>query len=180
MTTLTERAASTALTVFFDDGNPSAGTPAICTEKLAHDFCLAALQAQDKLDIRLASEVELSVQLVPRDDMQALNLRYRQKDSPTNILSFESGLPVMSLPDDNSAGGMLALGDLVLCPDIIVDEAREQSKPEAEHWAHLLVHGTLHLCGYDHEDAQQAQTMESLEIQILSKAGIADPYGTRE
>ena len=116
------------------------------------------------------------MQFVCAEEMQALNKQYRNKDSSTNVLSFESGLPAVDLSGGAGAGKFLALGDLVLCPEVVLAEAHSQNKPVDNHWVHLLVHGTLHLCGYDHIDSMQADAMESLEIQILSAMGISDPY----
>jgi probable rRNA maturation factor len=78
--------------------------------------------------------------------------------------------------DEQVDAGLLLLGDLVLCPSVVAAEAAQQGKSEHQHWAHLLVHGTLHLCGHDHECAEEAQAMEAMEIQILSSLGIPDPY----
>jgi len=111
---------------------------------------------------------ELSVRLVGEAEGAELNRVYRGVDRPTNVLSFASGLPPL--------GALCALGDLVFCPDVIAREAREQGKALCDHWAHLAVHGTLHLFGHDHQDDAAAEAMEALEIRLLSGAGIADPY----
>ncbi len=132
------------------------------------------------MDLADVSDVELSVQLLDTEAMRELNLQYRHKDSPTNVLSFASEMPLMvadtEATKDAVGEGLLILGDLVLCPDIVAREASEQSKIPLQHWAHMLVHGTLHLCGYDHEDGQEAQDMEAIEILVLSGLGIPDPY----
>jgi len=120
------------------------------------------------------ARIELSVRLVTRCAMQALNRDYRNRDRVTNVLSFPSGLP--PLPLDDGAGRHIALGDLALCPQVIATEAGTQRKPLAHHWAHLVVHGVLHLLGFDHESDAQANAMESAEIRILSVAGIPNPY----
>ena len=180
MTTNPDSMPSASLQVLLDAGSIECAEPDVCTEAFVHTFCKATLQAQSLLDLKQVSQVEVSVQVVGRDEMQSLNRQYRQKEGATNILSFESGLPVMMLDGDEQIGGMLALGDLVLCREVIDSEAREQSKSQAAHWAHMLVHGTLHLCGYDHEEEHQASAMESLEIQLLSKAGFGNPYGSSE
>ena len=180
MTTGAKIRPSLSLQVFFDAEGSAASALDVCTEELVQQSCLAALESQSMMDLQDVAQAEVSVQIVSTEVMQALNVEYRQKQGATNILSFESGLPVMPLEGGLQCGGMLALGDLVLCGDVIALEAREQSKDEAAHWAHMLVHGTLHLCGYDHEEECQAKVMESLEIQILSRAGYADPYGTSE
>ncbi|MFK7855510.1 MAG: rRNA maturation RNase YbeY [Granulosicoccus sp.] len=138
-------------------------------ESFIQSWCAAALQAQPLLDLSAAEAIEVSVKLVDAATIQVLNQRYRGKDSSTNVLSFRSDMPL--LPD-----GLMALGDLVLCPEVVHREASEQNKAIDDHWAHMLVHGTLHLCGYDHEELNQAEAMESMEIQILSGSGISDPY----
>jgi len=169
-----------SLQVYLDAGSSKCSEPDVCTETFVHACCLAALKAQDLLDLKQVSQIEVSVQVVGCDEMQSLNQQYRRKEGATNILSFESDLPVMMLDGEEQVGGMLALGDLVLCREVIDSEAREQSKSQAAHWAHMLVHGTLHLCGYDHEEQHQASAMESLEIKLLSKAGFGNPYGPSE
>jgi probable rRNA maturation factor len=142
--------------------------------------CLAALQQQQLLSLEAVSDIELSIQFLGTDAMADLNGQYRHKHAPTNVLSFTSGMPLMAAergPHGEQAGGsLLLLGDLVLCPSVVATEAAQQGKSEHQHWAHLLVHGTLHLCGHDHECAEEAQAMEAMEIQILSGLGIPDPY----
>jgi probable rRNA maturation factor len=115
-------------------------------------------------------EIEISVRLVDREESQTLNRHYRQKDKPTNVLSFPSDLPP-DLPFRH-------LGDIVICAPVIRDEAREQGKPVDDHWAHMLVHGALHLLGYDHIEDSEAAEMEEREVAILAQLGIADPYQT--
>nr|WP_232230283.1 rRNA maturation RNase YbeY [Halomonas sp. 1513] len=111
---------------------------------------------------------ELSVRFVDADESQTLNRDYRGKDAPTNVLSFGVELPPgIDLP---------LLGDLVICHPVVVREAREQGKPLADHYAHMVVHGTLHLLGFDHIDDAEAEAMEQLEREILAALGIADPY----
>ena len=141
---------------------------------LVQCWCGDALAAQQLLDLSAVSYVEVSVKLLDREAMRQLNHEYRHKDSATNVLSFASDLPVMEGASDT--GGFLAIGDLVLCPAIIEAEAAEQDKPLMHHWAHMIIHGTLHLCGYDHENAHDARTMEREEIRILSALGIPDPF----
>ena len=114
---------------------------------------------------------EVSVRVVDADEMQALNRDYRQKDKPTNVLSFPAGA-VSGLPD----GEPLPLGDIVVCASVVHKEAAAQAKTDTDHWAHMLVHGTLHLLGYDHEADDEAEAMEALEMRILTAHGITDPY----
>lgn len=157
-----------ALELLFDE-DAAAGFDVIgidCSFMAAH--CSASLGNQSLLDLGGVSTVELSVNWLDESDMRALNLQYRGKNTPTNVLSFGSGLPVLD--------SLLALGDIVLCPPVIEREAVQQKKTLRDHWAHMLVHATLHLCGYDHQDATQAANMEALEVNILTSAGTADPY----
>ncbi|MHB8404740.1 MAG: rRNA maturation RNase YbeY [Gammaproteobacteria bacterium] len=111
---------------------------------------------------------ELTVRIVDEDEGARLNHRYRHKDYPTNVLSF----PAQLLKGVESA----LLGDLVICAPLVMREAAEQGKPAEAHWAHLTIHGTLHLIGYDHESASQAEEMESLETALLAGLGYPDPY----
>jgi probable rRNA maturation factor len=115
-----------------------------------------------------ASSREISVRLVDSDEMADLNGRYRDKPRPTNVLSFPSELPdELELP---------LLGDIVICAPVVNREASEQGKTLAAHWAHMAVHGTLHLLGYDHIEDDDAQRMESLETRILVNMGLPCPY----
>ena len=119
-------------------------------------------------------EYEVVVRVVDERESRALNYRFRRQDKPTNVLAFPAG--------DGAQGGgpagtpELSLGDLAVCAPVLEREAREQGKSPAAHWGHLLVHGTLHLLGYDHQDAAEAARMERLETSILAAHGIADPY----
>lgn len=114
---------------------------------------------------------ELGVRIVSRDEMRSLNRRYRGRDGPTNVLSFPGGT-VTGLPD----GAPLGLGDLVVCAAVVRDEAEQQDKPVAWHWAHMIVHGVLHLLGYEHDNDTDAARMEAAEKSILASGGITDPY----
>lgn len=123
--------------------------------------------------------VELSVLLTSDDEVRVLNGRWRGKDKPTNVLSFplaEAG----ELTQAESSGPELMLGDIVLARGICAAEAQDKGVAFADHAAHLIVHGTLHLLGYDHVDDSAALDMEAREIRALARLGIADPYeGTR-
>ena len=106
--------------------------------------------------------------VVGAPESRLLNCRFRGRDRPTNVLSF----PAAAQPGP----GVPALGDLVICPRVLRAEARAQAKPLRAHWAHLVVHGTLHLLGYDHERARDARRMERREIAVLRGLGFANPY----
>jgi probable rRNA maturation factor len=110
----------------------------------------------------------LSVRVVGTARSRALNARYRHKDRPTNVLSF-GGAGMM--PD-----GSIDLGELVICAPVVAREASSQGKRAAAHWAHLTVHGALHLLGFDHERPGQARKMEAREVQILDRLGFSNPY----
>ncbi|HIE78284.1 MAG TPA: rRNA maturation RNase YbeY [Candidatus Thioglobus sp.] len=111
---------------------------------------------------------ELVIRIVDRDEIRLLNNTYRQKDKTTNILSFENNLPEEI--DEK------ILGDLVICTEVVSDEANEQNKTFNDHMVHISVHGVLHLMGYDHIEEGEASDMESIEINILQKIGISNPY----
>lgn len=118
--------------------------------------------------LQLLPEAVLTIRVVDEDESAALNQQYRQKAGATNVLSFPADLPEeVELP---------LLGDLVICAPLVQSEARAQGKPEKAHWAHLVIHGTLHLLGYDHLEEAEAEEMESLESGLLKQLGFADPY----
>lgn len=113
-------------------------------------------------------QAELTVRIVNEAESQMLNHTYRQKNAPTNVLSFPFEAPIeLETP---------LLGDLVICAPIVKKEALEQHKTLEAHFAHLLLHGSLHLLGYDHIDELEAQEMEALEVEILAEIGFEDPY----
>ena len=116
-------------------------------------------------------DAEVSVRIVGIEEMRSLNQEYRDKDQATNVLSFPGG-DVAGLPD----AAVRALGDIVACAAVIRDEAAQQNKDLADHWAHMVVHGTLHLLGHDHVADHEAAVMEGLEVRILTSLGIDDPY----
>ncbi|AOM40869.1 rRNA maturation RNase YbeY [Xenorhabdus hominickii] len=114
------------------------------------------------------AESEVTIRLVDEAESHDLNLTYRGKDKPTNVLSFPfEAPPEVELP---------LLGDLIICRQVVEQEAAEQQKTVEEHWAHMVVHGSLHLLGYDHIEDDEAEKMESLETEILEKMGYPDPY----
>lgn len=114
------------------------------------------------------SEAEISIYIVDETESQTLNHQYRQQEKPTNVLSFPADIPVEL--------GIPLLGDLVICAPVVEREAVEQGKTLAAHWAHMLVHGTLHLLGYDHIEDTEAEEMEALETKILGDLGFPAPY----
>jgi probable rRNA maturation factor len=110
---------------------------------------------------------ELGIRIVGAAEGRALNARWRGRDRPTNVLSFPAAASLRPRQ----------LGDLVVCAPVVAREAREQGKALAAHWAHMIVHGTLHLLGFDHVRAADARRMEGRERALLARLGIADPYG---
>ena len=113
-------------------------------------------------------DAELTIRLVGREESRTLNHTYRGKDRETNVLSFPSELPDgVDIP---------LLGDIVICAPLVEQEALEQAKPVEHHWAHLTLHGLLHLLGYDHVEESDAKEMEALETSLLASLGISDPY----
>ena len=114
------------------------------------------------------SDTEITIRFVSENESAELNQQYRHKKGSTNILSF---------PFESPAEIELELlGDLVICSDVVKQQAKEQNKEELTHWAHMVVHGTLHLLGYDHLTEAEANIMEEKEIKILSQLGYTDPY----
>ena len=113
-------------------------------------------------------ESELLIRIVDVAEIQMLNKTYRDKDKPTNVLSFPSDLPIEI---DESI-----LGDVVICTEVVTQEAKVQEKTFDNHLLHMAIHGTLHLLGYDHIKESEAQEMEALEIEILQKQQVANPY----
>ena len=113
-------------------------------------------------------EAEVTIRLVDEAESNQLNLTYRGKDKPTNVLSFPFECPPgVELP---------LLGDLIICRQVVEREAGEQNKPLLAHWAHMVVHGSLHLLGYDHIDDEEADEMEALEVEFMQALGYDNPY----
>ncbi|MFZ7136387.1 rRNA maturation RNase YbeY [Avibacterium avium] len=131
------------------------------TEQQFQQWATAAVQAENL-------QPEITIRVVDEAESQSLNATYRGKDYPTNVLSFPFECPEeVELP---------LLGDLVICRQVVEREAQEQGKPLMAHWAHMVVHGCLHLLGYDHIEDAEAEEMESLETEIMQDLGFADPY----
>ena len=151
---------ATTLTLSVGYGAPRLGVPAASSFRR---WAEAALRAAKR-----RKATELSIRIVDTDEGRTLNREYRGKDYATNVLSFPVELPPgVTLP---------LIGDLAICAPVVAREAAEQSKPARDHWAHMTVHGVLHLLGYDHIEDVEAEAMEALETRILAGLGIADPY----
>jgi probable rRNA maturation factor len=116
----------------------------------------------------------LTLRIVDAAESRSLNSRWRGKDKPTNVLSFPAGA------DLHDPGGAIPLGDIVVCASVVRREAREQAKQPLGHWAHMVVHGMLHLLGYDHENDRDADAMERLEATTLARLGFPDPYQMKD
>jgi len=114
------------------------------------------------------AQAEVTIRIVDTAESHQLNLEYRGKDKPTNVLSFPFEAPPGIELD--------LLGDLIICRQVVEQEAVEQDKPLKAHWAHMVVHGSLHLLGYDHIEDDEAEEMESLETELMQKLGFEDPY----
>jgi probable rRNA maturation factor len=143
---------------------PRAGLPAAVSFR---KWVAAALDGRIR-------EADLAIRIVGSKEGRALNRHYRGKDYATNVLSFPADVADgVKLP---KGVVMPLLGDVVLCAPVVAREAKEQKKPLAAHYAHLTVHGALHLLGWDHQDAREAECMEQLEREILAGLGIDDPY----
>ncbi|MBP6627289.1 MAG: rRNA maturation RNase YbeY [Arenimonas sp.] len=139
-------------------GLPRAGLPAAVSFRR-----WAAAAAQGRI-----RRADLAIRVVDEKEGRALNRHYRGKDYATNVLSFPVELPAgVTLP---------LLGDLVICAPVVAREAKEQGKPLAAHYAHLTIHGVLHLLGLDHENPREAEAMEQIERDLLAELGLPDPY----
>jgi len=140
-----------------------------------------ANSAYDKVsDLLGRGDSQVTIRLVDKSEITQLNRDYRGKDKATNVLSFPVENDFSELIELDNGVGDLAdfnlLGDVIICHSVIVDEANAQSKPVLNHYAHMVVHGILHLCGFDHQDDVSADEMESLEVEILAQHEIANPY----
>jgi len=119
-----------------------------------------------------SNQYTLAIRIVDEPEARCLNREYRNKDYATNVLSFSAELSA-GLPAEITQP---QLGDLLMCAPVVAREAKKQGRPETDHWAHLTIHGILHLLGYDHEQDEETDAMESLETKILANLGISDPY----
>lgn len=173
---MTDLITTANINAFIDRQNASSADH-LPTEVDLTQWVNAALKHQQVFDEVLSdklshkpslAQAELTIRLVDEPESQQLNNDYRQKDKPTNVLSFPADLPdIVDLP---------LLGDLIICAPVVIKEAEEQQKPLQSHWAHMVVHGTLHLLGYDHIDENDANIMEAIETDVLAAMGIACPY----
>ncbi|MDF1629025.1 MAG: rRNA maturation RNase YbeY [Alcanivoracaceae bacterium] len=121
---------------------------------------------------------EIAIRIIGETESQSLNHDYRGKDYPTNVLSFPFEIPE-GMPEEMRAElGEGIIGDIAICAPVVVREAQEQGKTSEAHWAHMVVHGVLHLLGHDHVDDAGADIMEALEVRVLSELGYANPYFT--
>ncbi|MEY3667992.1 MAG: hypothetical protein RL572_1532 [Pseudomonadota bacterium] len=151
----------------FENACPHVAVPA--EADFARWAALAAAKAHGGNTTR---PVTLGIRIVDEQESAQLNRDYRGKDYATNVLSFSHELPDFML----NALEEYPLGDLAICAPVVLREAAQQGKPAADHWAHMVIHGVLHLLGHDHEDDAAAETMEALERILLKDLGIADPY----
>lgn len=150
-------------------------------ERLATEAVTAALRVTTHGELLTAAyTAEISVRLADDDEVRTLNRQYRQKDRPTNVLSFPMVQDDLLDALDNSDDGEVLLGDIILARGVCEREAVEKSVTTAEHATHLIVHGTLHLVGYDHIADDEAEAMEDLERAALAGLGIKDPYVVSE
>ena len=142
------------------DVQRASGSGSIPDDASFQQWVEAALRDQD--------EALLTVRVVDCEESAQLNMRYRSKEGPTNVLSFPAEVPSeIDLP---------LLGDIVICAPLVAKEAALQGKNEQAHWAHLVIHGVLHLLGFDHQSEQEARVMETREITLLGSLGYPDPY----
>lgn len=125
------------------------------------------------------AHVEISVRLTSDEEVRTLNRQYRDKDKPTNVLSFPMVQDDLLQATANTDDGEVLLGDIVLAEGVCAAEAAEKGVSVTDHATHLIVHGTFHLLGYDHMDDNEAEAMEALEIAALASLGLADPYADR-
>ena len=151
-------------------------------EALAAHAVAAALGVTPYAELAAAPVlVEVSVRLTSDDEVHMLNLRYRGKDRPTNVLSFPMVQPdLIETVSQNSDDGELLLGDIVLAHGVCAAEAQAKGLPLDAHATHLIVHGLLHLLGYDHQGSAEAEHMESLERDVLARLELHDPYDRDE
>ena len=147
------------MTIEVDVQNATAFEPLPEQAQFSH-WVVTALQGK--------ADAELTLRLVDRQESRDLNARFRGKDKPTNVLSFPAELP--------PGLGIPLLGDIVICAPLVGEEAESQGKSLQSHWAHLVIHGVLHLLGYDHQEEREAVEMEAIEVDLLASLGFGNPY----
>lgn len=144
-----------------------------CTDKIPvtdaqlSDWAMKALRAYRECG-------ELTLRLVDQDEIRLLNSQYRKKNSPTNVLAFPTNYP------SEIALEFPVLGDIIVCPAVLAEESIGLAKPLDAHWAHIVIHGVLHLLGYDHIADEEAQVMQAIEVTLLQQLGFANPYDETE
>lgn len=150
-------------------------------ENLAQQAVVAAIRHSPYAAFEGASTLyEIAVKLTDDAEVHTLNRNYRDKDKPTNVLSFPMVQEDLLQATANTDDGEVLLGDIVLAEGVCTTEAAEKGISMADHAAHLIIHGTFHLLGYDHMSDSEAEAMEALEIQALGSIGLKDPYGDRQ
>lgn len=152
------------MTYHIDIQHACAGSVPV-TDEMITQWATAAL-------IRHKNAAELTIRLVNPEEITSLNSTYRKKSKATNVLAFPSTLPEEIMQE------YPLLGDIIICPLVLKGESEALNKPIEAHWAHIVIHGVLHLLGYDHIEDQAAEVMQILETQLLSKFGYEDPYYT--
>lgn len=136
-------------------------------EELLSKWALLALRDHQK-------EAELTIRIVSSEEMCDLNNTYRKQNKTTNVLAFPTALP------DSIQLEYPLLGDVIICPEVLLEESKQLNKSLEEHWSLIVIHGTLHLLGYDHIEEQDANIMQGIEIKLLAELGYANPYETEE
>lgn len=154
-----ERVNAMTIELALSEGITEADYPPLSKLSVWADAALASVDS---------ASADVSLLIASADEQQRLNRDFRGKDKPTNVLSFPTDFV------DGVDG--LPLGDIACCPDVIRREALEQGKALEQHWAHMIVHGVLHLAGYDHVDDAEAEAMEALEVKLLAQLGFDNPY----
>jgi probable rRNA maturation factor len=151
-------------------------------EALADRAARAAMERTPQGELLTAdATIEISIRLADDDEVRTLNAQYRQKDKPTNVLSFPMIQPdLLDTVTTNSDDGEVLLGDIVLAHGVCAREAAERGISITDHATHLIVHGTLHLLGYDHLGDDEAEAMEAIETDALASLGLANPYLIQE
>lgn len=149
---------------YFIDIQPASENKIPFSGEILENWAIAALK-EAKIE-----SAELTLRLVDEEEIQHLNLSYRKKDKPTNVLAFPS-----SLPEDIELEYPF-LGDVIICVKVLEKESEEYSRTLEAHWAHIVTHGVLHLLGYDHIEEEDAKLMQALEIKLLANLGFANPY----